>query len=122
MRAHFTAADNSSITGEITHPTHGVLPYTAILGESEDMDRIFNVFLAVPPDPYVPPEPDPAELRAQRDDLIRETDWMILPDSPLADSDKQAVAVYRKALRDVPAQPDFPHAVVWPVLPTRSTK
>lgn len=54
--------------------------------------------------------------RDRRDALMRETDWMVLPDSPISDADREKVLAYRQALRDVPAQPGFPVDIAWPVL------
>jgi hypothetical protein len=51
------------------------------------------------------------EVRAKRDELIRDTDYMVMPDSP---HDTPAVRKYRQALRDVPQQKGFPHKVTWP--------
>jgi len=48
-------------------------------------------------------------VRAQRNSRLAETDWAILPDSPLIDYDKGIMASYRTALRDVPAQAGFPN-------------
>lgn len=53
-------------------------------------------------------------IREQRDDLLDQTDWTQLPDSPV---DKAVWAVYRQALRDVTAQESFPQSVVWPTAP-----
>ena len=50
-----------------------------------------------------------AQVRAQRNARLTETDWAILPDSPLSDADKTIYQNYRTALRDVPAQPGFPN-------------
>ena len=50
-----------------------------------------------------------ANVRAQRDARLVETDWAILPDSPLSDADKTIYQNYRTALRDVPAQSGFPN-------------
>ena len=49
-----------------------------------------------------------ANKRAQRNSRLTETDWAILPDSPLSDADKTIYQNYRTALRDVPAQDGFP--------------
>jgi hypothetical protein len=43
------------------------------------------------------------QMRAWRDDLLRQSDWTQMPDSPLSDSKKQEWATYRQALRDFPA-------------------
>jgi hypothetical protein len=55
-----------------------------------------------------------SSVRAQRDELLRQSDWTQLADTPV---NKTAWASYRHALRDVPAQAGFPHAVVWPQEP-----
>jgi len=49
-----------------------------------------------------------ANVRAQRNARLSETDWAILPDSPLSADDKTVYQNYRTALRDVPAQDGFP--------------
>lgn len=50
---------------------------------------------------------DPATLTArmkiQRNRLLADSDWTQLPDNGLSDSDRQAWATYRQALRDFPA-------------------
>lgn len=55
-------------------------------------------------------------LRAKRDYLLAASDWTQLPDVPSETKDKWAL--YRQALRDVPAQEGAPIAVVWPIKPT----
>ena len=50
-----------------------------------------------------------AQVRAQRNARLAETDWAMMPDSPLIDYDKGLMANYRAALRDVPAQDGFPN-------------
>lgn len=49
-----------------------------------------------------------ANVRAQRNARLAETDWAILPDSPLSADDKAVYQNYRSALRDAPAQAGFP--------------
>jgi len=50
-----------------------------------------------------------ANIRVQRNGRLAETDWAILPDSPLSAEDKTVYQNYRAALRDVPAQEGFPN-------------
>jgi len=50
-----------------------------------------------------------AQVRAQRNARLTETDWAVLPDSPLSEVDKTIWQNYRKALRDVPSQDGFPN-------------
>lgn len=57
----------------------------------------------------------PAEIREQRDRLLQECDWTQANDIPQITKD--AWAIYRQALRDVPQQAGFPLNVVWPTKP-----
>jgi len=52
-------------------------------------------------------------VRAERDKLLSETDWMGMSDVTMS----AEWATYRQALRDVPAQAGFPHNVTWPEKP-----
>lgn len=52
-------------------------------------------------------------VRAERDYLLSQTDWMALTDTTLT----PAWATYRQELRDVTKQPGFPKTVVWPTKP-----
>jgi len=53
-------------------------------------------------------------IRAERDRKLAECDWTQLADST---ANKAAWAIYRQALRDVPAQTGFPWTVTWPETP-----
>ena len=52
--------------------------------------------------------------REQRNRLILETDHWMMSDTP---EPTQAQLDYRQALRDVPAQAEFPQNIVWPTKP-----
>tara|TARA_R100000278_G_C5420292_1_gene146315 strand:+ start:510 stop:728 length:219 start_codon:yes stop_codon:yes gene_type:complete len=41
------------------------------------------------------------ELRNVRNKLLRDSDWAVMPDSPLSDSKKDEWKTYRQALRDM---------------------
>lgn len=56
-------------------------------------------------------------IRAQRDRLLAETDYLLMPDYPLAGESLDALAVYRQALRDITTQETFPSSVAWPEKP-----
>ena len=58
-----------------------------------------------------------AEAREKRNRLIAETDYLMMLDYPLSEEKRAAVAAYRQALRDVPAQSGFPRQIDWPVKP-----
>jgi len=52
-------------------------------------------------------------LRIERDRLIAETDWWVLPDRTPTDEQ----LAYRQALRDLPANTTDPTNPVWPTKP-----
>ena len=61
-----------------------------------------------------------AQVRAQRDQLLRDTDYYVLVELEHARLEARAVDltnpvnVYRQALRDIPQQAGFPHNVTFP--------
>lgn len=55
-----------------------------------------------------------AELRAVRNQKLKDSDWTQVADAPV---EQQAWATYRQALRDITAQAGFPWDVVWPQEP-----
>ena len=55
--------------------------------------------------------------RQDRDEKLVKSDWTQMPDSPLDDTAKASWAIYRTALRNVPAQTDFPTNITWPTAP-----
>jgi len=58
-----------------------------------------------------------AQVRAERDRLLVESDWTQMPDSPLNGEQKNAWADYRQELRDLPQSFATPDEVVWPTAP-----
>jgi hypothetical protein len=56
-------------------------------------------------------------LRRQRDLLLNETDWTVLPDSPLSLELREQYLVYRQALRDLPQNTNSYETLVWPTRP-----
>ena len=59
-----------------------------------------------------------ATVRAERDAMLRASDWTQLPDIPA--STRAAWAIYRQALRDITEQTD-PFNINWPVQPDRKS-
>jgi Phage tail assembly chaperone protein len=57
-----------------------------------------------------------AQIRAQRDDLLRASDWSQLSDAPV--SDKASWVVYRTALRQIPVTQTDPFNITWPTPPS----
>lgn len=58
-----------------------------------------------------------ASLRSERDNLLKDSDWVLVSDSPLSDDQKQVWIKYRSELRDLPQNYDDPVDIIWPVKP-----
>jgi hypothetical protein len=58
-----------------------------------------------------------SEVRKKRDELLAKSDWTVMPDSPIPDAIKQQWIEYRKFLREIPQQSEFPKIVNWPIQP-----
>ena len=75
------------------------------------------------PEPLPPPPPPPTQeelaeqIRAQRNQLLAASDYIMVSDYPISAAEREAWAAYRQALRDITAQEGFPENVVWPVSP-----
>lgn len=46
-------------------------------------------------------------LRNFRNQLLKDSDWIVLPDSPVSEEKKQEWVVYRQYLRDLPENIDL---------------
>jgi hypothetical protein len=66
--------------------------------------------------PFVPPAPTWEEIRVQRDQLLKESDWTVLPDAN-PKPNKEVWSVYRQILREIPQKFTTPESVVWPTKP-----
>ena len=60
------------------------------------------------------------QLRIDRDELLRESDASVLPDrwAAMPTETQTAWAIYRQALRDLPANTTDPLNPVWPIKPS----
>lgn len=59
------------------------------------------------------------EARSQRDVLLKQTDYLVMPDYP---NKPEGVETYRQALRDITSQTGFPESVDWPENPMENNK
>ena len=53
-------------------------------------------------------------VRKERNNLLKESDWMACSDVTMPDAWK----TYRQSLRDIPSQGGFPKSVTWPTKPS----
>lgn len=56
-------------------------------------------------------------VRAKRDSLLQETDYLMMSDYPINSTSKNSFESYRQELRDLPSKFTDPDSVVWPVKP-----
>lgn len=70
---------------------------------------------------FTAPDPRPGatwdDVRAIRDYLLADSDWVGLVDCPLFESEKQDWYNYRQALRDITVSYPTPQEVKWPEKP-----
>ena len=67
----------------------------------------------------IPPVAPPTweQIKAQRDGLLKDSDWTTNSDAPFTAAQKKAWKEYRQALRDLPSTFSTPEEVVWPEKP-----
>ena len=70
---------------------------------------------------YVEPTVDVEDLatkiRMQRNNLLKQTDYLMMSDYPIESDRLAKVKIYRQALRDIPEQAGFPRTITWPDKP-----
>ena len=70
---------------------------------------------------YVEPTVDVEDLatkiRMQRNNLLKQTDYLMMSDYPIESDRLAKVKIYRQALRDIPEQAGFPRTIAWPEKP-----
>jgi len=49
--------------------------------------------------------------------LLRDSDWSVLPDVPMTAGERDSWIEYRRALREIRLQAGFPTEIVWPAAP-----
>ena len=50
-------------------------------------------------------------------ELLRQSDWSVLPDVPMLVEERQKWTEYRAELRNIRMQPGFPENITWPTRP-----
>lgn len=83
-----------------------------------ESDPDFQTWLAEGNTPLSSEEPDPWKpIRQKRDQLIRDSDWTMIPGATV---DQAQWSAYRQILRDLPQTYSNPEDVVWPTTPSTS--
>lgn len=91
--------------------------YEPVFDRAADAWRVLPVRVAPPAAPA--PQDDEAQAaKAQRDALLRSSDWVILRAWERGVEVPDDWKAYRQALRDVPQQDGFPETINWPQAPS----
>jgi|DEB0MinimDraft_4_1074332.scaffolds.fasta_scaffold01441_9 hypothetical protein len=75
----------------------------------------FETDIPLPRDPVKTSVEDQALNRAKS--LLKESDWTMLLDSPLTNSQRAEWKAYRAKLRNIRTQKGFPEETIWPIPP-----
>ena len=57
------------------------------------------------------------EIRKQRNQLLKDSDYIMVSDAPVGETQKQEWTTYRQSLRDIPQTFSNPDEVVYPTKP-----
>jgi uncharacterized protein YycO len=57
------------------------------------------------------------KIRNKRDRLLKETDYLIMPDYPISQENKELIENYRNELRNIPQNYTNPFDVIFPEKP-----
>ena len=108
----WTNAEQTSLKREDTDGNVAFVP-------TDPANRDYAEFLAAGAvaESYTEPPITWDTIRSQRDQLIRDTDWTMIPGATV---DQAQWAAYRQILRDLPQTYDNPEDVVWPTQPSTS--
>jgi len=106
----WTNAEQTSLKREDTDGNVAFVP-------TDPANRDYAEFLAAGAvaESYTEPPITWDTIRSQRDQLIRDTDWTMIPGATV---DQAQWAAYRQILRDLPQTYDNPEDVVWPTQPS----
>lgn len=81
--------------------------------QPDDVERYFQIKEIAPPTD----EELAIQIRANRNSLLNQTDYLMMPDYPISGEYREKIKVYRQELRDITKQENFPTDVVFPNLP-----
>ena len=114
----------------VTLSNGDIYPFTYLIDGSDDNDGIVSVSVRnayhngeLDIAEFPENEEDPAysqkknEVTQRRNNLLNDSDYLMMVDYPISDEKKQEIKVYRQALRDIPQQDGFPDNIVWPDKP-----
>jgi len=95
----------------ISATQNGVTVYIPVSAGNTEYDTIVAEELTI--GDYVAPDETMENIRAKRNQLLKDTDWQGMSDVTMSDAQK----AYRKKLRDLPATNADPTKIVFPDAP-----
>lgn len=118
-------------TGEaLTEKQHLPENWGPIFGMAGFKDRLGNLswlgeyyadqgWVEVEEDPPIPPTEE--EVKSTIEQMLKNTAWTVASDdNRITKGERSEWITFRQALRNIPLQPGFPTAVVWPSEPKSS--
>ncbi len=123
LSAKYTNQEKTQFLSQVS--VDGCEPFPFYVAtEVEDDSEIYKQIMAkyrtgdfVPDDFALDADKLSYDIRADRNKLLSDTDYLVSPDYPISDDDREAVKAYRQALRDITKQDGFPIDIVWPEKP-----
>lgn len=112
-------AEHTLLDCEIEHPDFGWIPYTT----SENDNGLGKEIWANRDDLEIAEYEGLSDkilanqIRTQRDALLSQTDYLMMPDYPISEEYREKIKLYRQELRDITKQENFPTDVTFPDLP-----
>ena len=86
---------------KLNDETNEIIYSTDMYYLAADVDNVETIFETLYTSSTTPTPFSADTLRAQRKDLLNNSDWTVMSDSPLSDSKKAEWVTYRQALRDI---------------------
>jgi hypothetical protein len=81
---------------------------------TQTVELVDNIWAQVWQTVQLPLEQAEANIRAHRDYLLQDSDWIVSRSYERGEPVPADWAAYRQSLRDVTLQNGFPYAVIWP--------
>lgn len=100
-----------------SHPANGIIDHRRVWQQQADGSWVEHVRTPAELTAFKPTAEQ--MVRVKRDELLADSDKMVLPDrwESYTNGQKTAWTVYRQQLRDLPNQMGFPYNLTWPVKP-----
>ena len=80
----------------------------------EELGNLKEGFVLEQPELVLSDDEKWEQVRQKRNNLLTQSDWTVLIDSPLTDEKKQEYITYRQDLRDLPSKYNDPDDVIFP--------